>query len=69
MIALTVEKKYGPATLRARVSAPSIGRALELCGDNARVLSPLERERLFASESAARSVELPLAGKPGEAAA
>jgi hypothetical protein len=40
MISLKVEKRYGPATVRARISAPSVERALELCGDDARVASP-----------------------------
>ena len=40
MISLKVEKRYGPATVRARISAPSVERALALCGDDARVASP-----------------------------
>jgi len=56
MITLTIEKR-GIATVRARVTAPSIERALDLCGANARVVFPIEPEPFFAPEDAAESVE------------
>lgn len=48
MITVTVEKRYGAATVRARVSAPTIERALELAGPNARVQFPIDGEAFFA---------------------
>lgn len=40
MISLTVEKRYGTATVRFRVLAPSAERTLELCGRDARPVLP-----------------------------
>ena len=50
MITVTVEKQYGASgatTLRARVSAPTIERAVELAGENSRVEFPIEGETFF----------------------
>ncbi len=49
MISLTVEKRYGAATVRTRVTAPSVEQALRLCGGDARVVSPMEPEHLSAA--------------------
>jgi len=40
MISIRVEKRCGEATVRFRVTAPSIERALEIAGEDARVLFP-----------------------------
>jgi len=56
MITLTIEK-HEITTVRARITAPSIERALELCGENARVVFPIEPESFFVSKSVAGSVE------------
>ena len=40
MIVMTVEKKYGMKTVRARVSASSIEQALQLVGEDAYVVFP-----------------------------
>ena len=50
MVTVTVEKKYGAATLRARVSAATIERAVELAGENSRVEFPIEGETFFATQ-------------------
>ncbi len=63
MITLTIEK-HGITTVRARVTAPSIEQALELCGKNARIVFPIETDPLFASKSTAESVETLPAGAP-----
>ncbi len=55
MITVTVEKRYGAATVRARVSAPTIERAVQLAGPSARVVFPIDGETFFA-----------LVGNPGE---
>ncbi len=44
MVTLVVERRYGHTTMRARVSAPSIERALRLCGADARVVSSIDQE-------------------------
>jgi hypothetical protein len=48
MITVTVEKRYGAATVRARVSAPTIERAVELASSygigEARVVFPIDGE-------------------------
>lgn len=50
MITVTIEKRYGAATVHARVSAPTIERAVEIAGPNARVRFPIEGETFFAPE-------------------
>ncbi len=52
MITVTIEKRSGAATVHARVSAPTIERAVELAGTNARVRFPIEGETFFAPEGA-----------------
>ena len=58
MIAVTVEKRCGTATARVRVRAASIGRALRLAGDDARVVFPIEAEPFFAARGAPEGVEV-----------
>lgn len=57
MITVTVEKKYGAATIRTKVTAPSIRRAVEIVrcstsesGEDTRILFPasLDPEEFFA---------------------
>ena len=55
MITLKVERSYGSATVRARVTAPSMERALELYGRDVRVVEP---ERSFVPQDAAGPAEL-----------
>ncbi len=69
MITITVVKSYGPATVRARVTATSIERALELAGDGARVEFPIDPEAFFAPADSAESVEEISAPAPAVAAA
>lgn len=47
MISVTVERRYGTATVRSRVTAPSIERAVELAGEGARLVFPLDPETFF----------------------
>jgi hypothetical protein len=54
MITVTVEKRYGASratTLRARISAPTIERAVEMAGGSpsARLVLPIEAETFFAA--------------------
>lgn len=53
MITVTVEQKNGATTRQMKVSAPSIGRALEVSGSNhpdieVRVVFPIDAETFFA---------------------
>ena len=48
MITVTVEKRYGAATVRAKVSAPTIERAVEIAGEGARLVLPIKGETFFA---------------------
>ena len=49
MITLRVEKRYGNALVRSRVTATSIEGALELAGEGARVVFPIDGQAFFAS--------------------
>jgi hypothetical protein len=49
MITIRVEKRYGSATVRSCVTAPSIEQALLLAGESARVVFPIDGETFFAS--------------------
>jgi hypothetical protein len=49
MITLRVEKRYGNTLIRSRVAAASIEGALELAGEGARVVFPIDAEAFFAS--------------------
>jgi hypothetical protein len=57
MIAVTVQKNYGTATVRVRVRAASIQRALHLAGEGARVVFPIEAELFFAASDAQEGIE------------
>jgi hypothetical protein len=62
MITLKIERSYGSATVRARVTAPSMERALQLCGKDSYAVEP---ERSFALPDAAESAELHSTGVAG----
>ncbi len=49
MITITATKRYGAATVRASVSAPTIERAVEMAGPGARVEFPIDGEIFFAA--------------------
>ena len=57
MIAVTLEKSYGTATVRVRVRAASIVRALSLAGEDARVVFPIEAELFFAAPDTPEGIE------------
>lgn len=59
MISLTVERRYGTATVRARIAAPTIERALELCGGDARAVLPTGTGRLLLATEAGGSAKDP----------
>ena len=40
MVRITVKKRYGAATVRAAISAPTVERALERAGEGATLLLP-----------------------------
>jgi hypothetical protein len=61
MSTLTIEKP-GITTVRARVTVPSIERALELCGKNASVVFPIETDPFSVSKGAAGLIETLPAG-------
>ncbi len=50
MIMVTIEKSYGAATVRARVTAPTIERAVAFAGPGSRVEFPIAGEEFFAPE-------------------
>ena len=53
MIEVSVEKRHDAATVRFRVIAESIERAIELAGEDARVVFPIDPERCFVREQPA----------------
>jgi hypothetical protein len=69
MITVTVVKRCGATTVRARVTAPSIGRALELAGEGAKVELPIEPESFFAPAGSPLSAEEVRTSAPTAAAA
>lgn len=54
MITLNVERRYGTVTVRVRVTASSIERALELAGRDAPAVSYLEPEPLLRAQERRR---------------
>lgn len=52
MITITVRKRFGAATVKSRVSAPSIERALRIAGKGAKVVFPIDGESFFSSHKA-----------------
>ncbi len=69
MIEVSVEKRHGAATVRFRVIAGSIERAIELAGEDARVVFPIDPERFFLRGEAAEGALRDPAGTPEPAAA
>ncbi len=63
MITLTVQRRYGAATVRARVVVESVERAIELCNGDDRIVPPAELERFRAATG-----ETPGKGLTGKAA-
>ncbi len=57
MIRASVEVRTHTVVRRVRITAESIERTLELCGENARIVLPIEAHYFFAPENAAESVE------------
>jgi hypothetical protein len=53
MIEVSVQKRHGAATVRFGVIAESIERAIELAGEDARVVFPIDPERFFVRGEAA----------------
>jgi hypothetical protein len=59
MISIRVQRRRGNVTVRFRVTAPSIERALEIAGEGTRVVFPIDAEEFFASEATASTRETP----------
>jgi hypothetical protein len=60
MIVVTVEKRYKMTTVRARVRASSIERALQLVSEDAHVVFPIVAGRFLVLEGTSEGVkELP----------
>ena len=57
MIVVTVEKRYRRTTVKARVRASSIQRALQLVGEDAHMVFPIDAELFFALEGTSEGVE------------
>jgi hypothetical protein len=47
MISIRVQRCRGNVTVRFRVTAPSIERALEIAGEGTRVVFPIDGEEFF----------------------
>ncbi|MGB3634040.1 MAG: hypothetical protein WA982_08370 [Rubrobacteraceae bacterium] len=63
-ICVTVEVKEAITSWRARITAPSIARALELAGDGkpgrrVSIVSPIDPEELFAGSAPETTVRVP----------
>ena len=59
MISIRVQRRRGNVTVRFRVTAPSIERALEIAGEGTSVDFPIDGEEFFASEATASTRESP----------
>ena len=59
MISIRVERRRGNVTVRFRVTAPSIERALEIAGEGTRVVFPIDGEEFFADKANASASEAP----------
>ncbi len=69
MIRITVERRYGTASVRSRVTASSIGRAVRLAGKGASVVFPIDPQVFFQVADAPEGVErLTGAGRTGRTA-
>jgi hypothetical protein len=64
MIEVSVEKRPGAATVGFGVIAGSTERAIELAGEDASVLSPMDPERFLVRGEAAQGALRDLAGTP-----
>ncbi len=69
MIVVTIQKRYGMKTVSSRVRASSIKRALQLVGEDAHVVFPIEAEQFFAPEGTSEGVEELLSVQNEEAVA
>jgi hypothetical protein len=49
MVSISVEKRHGTVNVHFRVTAPSIERALEVAGEGANVVFPIDGREFFAS--------------------
>lgn len=70
LISVTVEILERGASRRARITAPSIARALEIAGDGkperrVRVVFPIDPETFFVESGRATTIEVP---EPAKAA-
>jgi hypothetical protein len=52
MISIRVQRRRGNVTVRFRVTAPSIERALEIAGEGTRVVFPIDAEEFFTKATA-----------------
>ena len=52
MVTVKIEKRYGAATIRSSITAPSIKRALKIAGPGAKILFPLDPDTFFAPSGA-----------------
>lgn len=68
MISLTVEKRYGTATVRARVATSSVEEALELYKD-AQIVTPGEGTRLSNADHPGDAMRVSSGGLSAEMAA
>ena len=57
MIKITAERRYGAVTVKSRVTAPSIERAMELAGKGANLVLPIEPDAFFQAPGATEGVE------------
>lgn len=68
MIKITVERRYGTVTVRSGVTAPSIERAMELAGEGAVLVLPIEPDAFFQTPGATQGTEeLSVSGRTGPA--
>ena len=57
MINVIVERRYGTASVRSRVTAPSIERAVQLAGEGASIVFPIDPHAFFGATDAPENVE------------
>jgi hypothetical protein len=69
MIEVSVEKRHGGATVRFTVIAESIERAIELAGEDAHIMFPIDPVRFFVRGEAAEGALRDPSGTPEPAAA
>ena len=49
MISISVEKRHGTVIVHSQVTAPSIERAIEVAGEGAKVVFPIDGREFFVS--------------------